>query len=266
MATKPKPSNLSFIGISKVITQTESKRLPQITLVLEYVLKNPIFSAKQLEKSIKVSRDSIDRTIRMLEHKKLIELKEKKARGEKFYKIKSKSKLQSYLDELKRWWYAKIFLRNNNVQKEAIKLKKTLNRNYKKALHSSRLLSEADEKKQFRFISKKKQLQITKIPYPQPVIIWNLPFSEALKIVESYWNGLLCETCFRENKISFLTEYHDEQVCESGHVEILPNVDEFIPHSQFLTRKRSKSLSDSEFKIQKRDYLGKSEKPRTEDE
>lgn len=260
MAAKSKPSDLSFLGIAEAITQAESKRLRQIMLVLEYIQKSHVFSAKQLEKSIEVSRDSIDRTIRLLEQKKIIELKEKQARGEKFYKIKSESELQFYMDKLKEWAYAKILL-GNNVSKGATKLKKTLNRNIKRTMHSSRLISESDQKTQLRFVSKMRQIQITTIPFPDPVIIWDLPYSEASKIVESYGNGLLCEVCFKENKISFLTEHPDEQICESGHVEILQSVDEFSPHSHFLTRKKS-SLSDSEFNIQTQEYLGKPKKSR----
>ncbi|MGC1709243.1 MAG: hypothetical protein WA799_05525, partial [Nitrosotalea sp.] len=204
-------------------------------------------------------------TIKILEQKKIIKLKEKKARGEKFYELKSESKLKSFYKNLREWWAAKLLFKNK-VQKGAKKLKKTMIRNTKKAMHSSRVLSESDQKKQLWFVSKARQQQFTTIPHPNPVIIWDTPMSKATKIMKSYWNGLLCEVCFKENKISFLTEHSGENVCEVGHSTTLQSTDELIPHSYFLTRKRSKSISDSEFRDQKDEILlGKPRKSRMDD-
>ena len=267
---KPKSrlsDDLSIVGISKPISQTESKRLPQVMPILEYLLENnSVFSVGQLVKSTKVSRDSIDRTIRILEQKEIIKLKEKKARGEKFYEIKSQSELKSLYETLRQWWLVKILFKNK-VQKGTTKLKKTMILNTKKAMRSSRLVSESDQKKQLWFVSKARQQQITTIPHPNPVIIWDLPFSQAVKIMKSHWNGLLCEICFKESKISFLTTHSGEQVCELGHVTPLQSTGDFSSHSHIFTRKRSKSISDSEFKAQRDEILlGKTRKSRSDDD
>jgi hypothetical protein len=201
----------------------------------------------------------------MLKQNKFIELQEKKDRGEKFYKIKSKSKLEFYYNKLKQWWSAKLILKNN-VRKEATKLEKAVKRNSKKAMYRSRILRDSDTKKQLLFVSKRRQLQITKTPYPKPVIIFDLPYSEGEKIIKSYLAGLLCETCFHENKISFLTDGSDEQICELGHAKILQNNTEFIPHTSYPVQKRSKSISDSELESQIQEYLRKSRKPKIENE
>lgn len=86
MTNKPKPSDLSLFGISEPISQSMSKRLPQIMPVLEYIRKNKVFSATQLEKSVKVSRDSVDRTLQRLIQTKIIEIKETKAEGRNYTK------------------------------------------------------------------------------------------------------------------------------------------------------------------------------------
>lgn len=266
MNLKSRPfDDFSIAGISKPLSQAESKRLSQVMPVLEFILENSIFSARQLMKSTKVSRDSIDRTIKMLEHEKIINLKETKARGEKFYELKSESKLKSFYENSREWWAVKILFKNK-VQKGAKKLKKTMILNTKKAMHSSRILSELDKKKHLKFASKARQQQITKIPYPQPVIIWEMPMSEASKLVKNFESGLLCETCFQENKISYLVIDSDEEVCEAGHAIVLQSTEEYSPHSEPLTRKRSKSISDSELKFQRKELLGKPRKSRADDE
>jgi DNA-binding HxlR family transcriptional regulator len=255
LARRSISADLPVIGISKSLTQSESKRLPQLLPVLDYILQNSIFSANQIEKSVKkVSRDSIDRTLKMLKEKNLIEFKETKAKGEKFYKIKSKPKLRSYQKTLFKWHLSKILFKNK-VQKQVTKFTKTLRRNEKLAMHSSRLITETQTKKQLRFVSESKQKQFTTIPYPESIKIYDLPFTEGNKIVKNYQKGLLCDICFKENFISFLTEADFEQVCELGHTTFLQNTNEFLVHSAPITRKKSKSISNYELEKQTKDYL-----------
>jgi len=114
LARRSISADLPVIGISKSLTQSESKRLPQLLPVLDYILQNSIFSANQIEKSVKkVSRDSIDRTLKMLKEKNLIEFKETKAKGEKFYKIKSKLN----------YAHIKKLYSNGTFQKSCLKIK-----------------------------------------------------------------------------------------------------------------------------------------------
>lgn len=261
--TNPKSSNYDIIGVSESLTQAESHRLEQSLPILRYIQKNIIFSAKQLEETTQVSRDSIDKTIRKLEKHEIIEFKERKARGEKFYKVISKSKFNSYFDQLEKWDASKSVLKNPT--KNIPKLTKIVTRTIKKGKFRAKIISEKDKKKQLWFVSKKRQKQITpKIPFQNPVIIWNLPSSQAKKIIDSYLNGLLCDTCFKENKISFQTQTNEELVCENGHTTISFS-DELILENEYFDssspmQKRGKNISDSELELQKKVYLKNSKK------
>ena len=212
----------AFTGITERIPQNESQSANYIIPVLEYILKHHEFSVKELEDRLKISRDSIDRTIKILLDRNLIGLEKIKERGKKFYKVKSEEAIKKYYENLFRWKHTKKIFSNQrlssmkdlgNLLNQTKKIGKQLSVHLKRSEQSVQVVTPA-------LLSKPLQLGKT----AKPISIRDMPHSKASKILRDYSNNSLCDVCWKENKVIHVIEDAEnaERVCEYGHSERIP--------------------------------------------
>ena len=101
----------SITGVKQKISQQESQKIEFIVKVLDYALEHNTFSVIDLQKNLGISRNSIDRTIKLLLEKRYIILFSVELKNEKFYKIKSRIKVKHYKNDLNKWKWFKISLK-----------------------------------------------------------------------------------------------------------------------------------------------------------
>ena len=219
-------------GLLDKIPQKISQKIPEMLPILDYFVLNNQASVIELERNTNISRNSIDRTIKYLIEMKVIKFKERKVRNEKIYRVLSLKKLKQYSSELQVWQNYKKIIRSYFKTQKIIKdtkfvdtcnrvsksIRRTIKRNklvYKKITPTllSRKLN----------LDKKQQKKFTIIPYPTPVAINEMNTKGAMMIISKYREGMICDICLNENKISFLKQDYNtyEQICNFGHVSVL---------------------------------------------
>ena len=214
-------------GITCKITQQESQKIDFIVKVLDYGLKHKKFSIMSLQKNLKISRNSLDRTIHMLLKKKFIKLTSTEIKNEKFYSIISKKNVRSYRNDLLNWKRLKIYLKAfpkstlhsiDNYQRGIKRINRIIRRNTKRSKFSSRN-PDYLESIPICFKSKSEQSKHTEIPYPKTVFLKTLPSSFVIKIREKYRNFRLCDVCLKQGRlVDVYNTSDDEAVCiEQGH-------------------------------------------------
>ena len=222
-----KRRDFNITGVKNKISQQESQKIEFITKVLDYALKHKTFSVIDLQKSLGISRNSLDRTIKLLLEKKYIILSSVGFKNKKFYKIKSKIRVKQYQTDLHKWKMFKISLKTiftdktlrtfDNYQRVLIRINKQMQTNLKRNKFRVRKISTLERIP--LHLKKKQQKQITDIPYPKPVFLKSISAIPAFKIVEKYLSYRLCDICLKKGK---LVDVHNisetEVVCiEYGH-------------------------------------------------
>ena len=222
-----KRRDFNITGVKNKISQQESQKIEFITKVLDYVLEHKTFSVIDLQKSLGISRNSLDRTIKLLLEKKFIILSSIGLKNKKFYKIKSKTRAIQYRADLHKWKMFKIALKTiftnktlqtfDNYQRVLIRVNKQMQKNLKINKFKVRKISVL-EKIPFH-LKKEQQKRITDIPYPKTVFLKSINATEAFKIIEKYNNYRLCDECLKYGKlvnVNNISEY--EVACvEYGH-------------------------------------------------
>ena len=66
-----KRRDYNITGVKNKISQKESQKIEFITRVLDYALKHKIFSVIDLQNNLGISRNSLDRTIKLLLEKNI---------------------------------------------------------------------------------------------------------------------------------------------------------------------------------------------------
>ena len=89
-----KGSKLEFKSKFGVPTQGESQKITYILPILDSFLENKSVNITELEQTIPVSRDSIDRTIQLILKYNMIKLEEISLRNKKFYTIKNRNRMK----------------------------------------------------------------------------------------------------------------------------------------------------------------------------
>jgi len=224
-AVKRREPNIT--GVKQKISQQESQKIEFIVKVLDYALEHNTFSVIDLQKNLCISRNSIDRTIKLLLEKRFIILSSVGLKNEKFYKIKSRIKVKQYRNDLNKWKWFKISLKTllkkeslhmlDQYQRKLKQIGKIIQRNSKLSKFQARNISFLESIP--LHLKKKQQEQITDIPYPKTVYLKSIDFTPAFKIVEKYLSYRLCDICLKKGK---LVDVHNisetEVVCiEFGH-------------------------------------------------
>jgi hypothetical protein len=217
-------------GLLDKIPQKISQKIPEMLPILDYFILNNQASVIELERITKISRNSIDRTIKSLIEMNAIEFKERKDRNEKVFRVTSLKKLKQYSSELQAWQNYKKIIKNYFKTQKIIKdtkftdtcnrvsksIRRTIKRNklvYKKM--TPKLLSKKLN------LDKKQQKKFSSVPYPTPVAINEMNTKGAMNIISKYREGLICDVCLKEKKISFLKQEDHEHVCNFGHATVL---------------------------------------------
>ncbi len=216
-------------GVSKKPSQQESRRIKYILPVLVHVIEHKEFSAKQLEKKLSISRDSIDRTIALLLSKKIIKLKRVGTRNEKFYQVDS-TKAKGYRQDLANWNSFKIMitkLRESKRTRQKIasyveiisKAEKQVRRAIKTQQFKANIVTEQFLITPLCLENKKQQTRLTKVMWPKPVSIKEMNWKGAHKIIRSFEEGRVCKTCLKSKKLRLMTMSPDglDLVCKNGH-------------------------------------------------
>ena len=216
-------------GAKNKISQKESQKIEYISPVVDYALKHKTFSVYDLQSKLKFSRNSLDKTIRLLLEKKLIVVSSIGLKNKKFYKAKSKTRLKEYRNDLNQWRFFKsaneAFLTGktldalDNYQRFLNRTQKIMKKNIKRSKFSARKISNL-EKIPFK-LTKEQQRRITEIPYPKKVYLESIYLKDAIQIIEKYKNFLLCDECLKNNLLVDLIEIPEtnERVClKQGHV------------------------------------------------
>jgi len=223
-----KRRDYNITGVRNKISQKESQKIEFITRVLDYALEHKTFSVIDLQNNLGISRNSLDRTIKLLLEKKYIILSFVGLKNKKFYKIKSKTRVKKYRTDLHKWKMFKIYLETmftpkvlrmfDNYQGVLIRVNKQIQRNVKKSKFKARNFT-ALEKIPFK-LKKEYQKQITDVPYPNPVFLKSINATEALKIIEKYRSYRYCDVCLKDKKlVNVINISESEVVCiEYGHV------------------------------------------------
>jgi len=206
-AVKRRDSNIT--GVKQKISQQESQKIDFIAKVLDYALEHTIFSVIDLQKNLGISRNSLDRTIKLLLEKRYIILVSVGLKNKKFYKIKSKIKVKQYQNDLYKWKMFKISLKTllkpktlrmlDQYQRKLKLIGKIIQRNTKLNKFQARNVSNLESIP--LYLKKKQQEQITDIPYPEPVYLKSINSIPAFKIVEKFLNYRLCDICLKEGKL-----------------------------------------------------------------
>lgn len=217
-------------GVDKKPSQQESRRIKYILPVLDYAISHRKFSATQLEKKLSISRDSIDRTVKLLKHKKIIVLSNTGIKNEKFYKVTSLDKAKNYQKDLTNWDSFKNMISNfkkskNSRQKMASyieiigKMGKYVHRAIKTQQFKVNVITKDLLETPLHLESKEQQKRLTSIPWPNPVTIKQMKWKEAKKTIHRYEDGQVCKTCLKKNKLRFMTMTPDglDLVCNEGH-------------------------------------------------
>jgi hypothetical protein len=219
----------NITGTKNKISQKESQKIEYIFAVVDYVLKNKKFTVSDLQKKLKFSRNSLDKTIRILIEKKLIAISFTGLKNKKFYKIKSKTRLKEYKNDLNQWMFFKAanvsFLTGKTLdaldkyQHFMSRIQNTMKKSVKRSKFIARKISDL-EKIPFHF-TKEIQEKITDVPYPKPVYLDSINFKDANLIVKKYNEFLLCDICLKKGILVDLIELYEsnERVCpKQGHV------------------------------------------------
>ena len=214
-----KENKLEFKSKFGIPTQAESQKIIYILPVLDSFLENKSVNITELEQTIPVSRDSIDRTIQLILKYNMIKLEEISLRNKKFYTIKNRNRMKLYRNKLAQWLWIKEIKQDHKTLTElefrlnsSKRIGKQVKRNFKKNIFSKRkttdllyrsLILEGPRRKKSHFI-----------------LIRDLPYSKARKIIKDYLNGKFCETCLKNNRLSLLqTDLEEyEEGCKLGHV------------------------------------------------
>jgi hypothetical protein len=219
----------NITGTKNKISQKESQKIEYIVVVIDYAIKHKKFSVSDLQDKLKISRNSLDKTIRLLIERKMITISSIGLKNKKFYKVKSKTRLKEYKNDLNQWQFFKTantsFLTGKTLdaldkyQHFMSKIQKTMKKSVNRSKFLARKISDL-EKILFRF-SKEEQKKITDIPYPKPVYLKSIYFHDANLIVKKYNEFLLCDICLKKGILVDLIELHEsnERVCpKQGHV------------------------------------------------
>lgn len=225
-AVKRRDPNITG-GIHK-ISQKESQKIDFIALVIDYSLKHKKFSVIDLQKDLGISRNSLDRTIHLLLEKNMIVLHSVELKNKKFYKIKSKTKVKQYLNDLYEWKRFKISL-NTIFKGKTLRLVDNYQRSQKQ-FAITMLKSEKLRKFRARDVSylesiplhldKELQEKITDIPYPKTVYLKSIYATKAIKIINKYLNRRFCDICLEKgNLVNVINISETEVTCvKFGHV------------------------------------------------
>ena len=217
-----KRRDYNITGVKNKISQKESQKIEFITRVLDYALEHKIFSVIDLQNNLGISRNSLDRTIKLLLEKKYIILSTVELKNKKFYKIKSKTQVKKYRSDLHKWNIFKISLEIiftpkilqtfDKHQRVLIRVNKQIQRNIKKNKFKVRN-SYALGKIPFH-LKKEYQKQITDVPYPKPVFLKSINATDAFKIIEKYKSYRYCDICLKDGKlINMINISESEVVC-----------------------------------------------------
>lgn len=219
-----KRKKLDFKPSLGIPSQQESQKIEFILLVLDCFLKNKLVNATELEKKLFISRDSIDRTIKLLLQHHIIKLKMISYRNKKFYTVKNKEIAKIYRKKLFQWMCLKELRKDKRIIQAILKflstygiVNKNLSYHYKRNLFRTRKAEDILSK--FLIVEKKTNTKSLKKTL-KPVLINDLPHSKAAKIIKDYLNGKFCDTCLKDGKLCELkTDIHEvEQGCKYGHV------------------------------------------------
>ena len=217
----------NITGVKNKISQKESQKIDFIAKVLDYALEHTTFSVIDLQKNLGISRNSIDRTIKLLLEKRYIILDSIALKNKKFYKIKSKTKVKQYRNDLYDWMIFKISLKTilkpktlrmlDRHQRGLKIINKIMRKNTKRSKFQARNISTLESIP--LYLMKKQQEQITDIPYPEPVYLKSINVTPAFKIVEKYLSYRLCDICLKKGKlVNIINISETEVVCvEFGH-------------------------------------------------
>jgi len=223
-----KRRDYNITGVRNKISQKESQKIEFITKVLDYALEHKTFSVIDLQHNLGISRNSLDRTIKLLLEKKYIILSDIGLKNKKFYKVKSKTRVKKYRDDLHKWKMFKISLETiftpntlrqfDKYQRIAVRVNRQIQKNIKKNKFKARNISKLE--KISLHLKKDYQEQVTDIPYPEPVFLKSINATDAFKIVKKYNNYRYCDICLEDGKLIDLINVSDyETACkEFGHV------------------------------------------------
>lgn len=210
---------LEFKSTLGIPTQTESQRIIYIIPILDYFLENRLVNATELEHTLPISRDSIDRTIQLLVKYKMIKLEQTLLKNKKFYTLKNNAIAEQYQNKLLQWlWIKEMKQDRKSMSKLKIMLNSTKNIGkqaqhiFKKNISSTRKTTD--------ILYRPLIINKLKSKNSNPVLIRDLPISKARKIIKDYLNGKFCEECLKKNRLSLLqtdSKELSEEGCIYGH-------------------------------------------------
>ena len=170
----------------------------------------------------------MDKTIRLLIERKLITISFTGAKNKKFYKIKSKTRLKEYKNDLNQWLFFKAGNKTiltgetlgalDNYQQFLSRIQDTMRKSIKRSKFSARKITDL-EKIPFS-LTREQQRKITEVQFPKKVFLKSIFFKDAINIISQYKNFLLCDECLKVGKlVDLVIDFEkNERICpKEGH-------------------------------------------------
>jgi len=231
------------------ISQRESQKIDYIIPIIDYFLEHRKASVVRLVKDLKISRDSVERTIKFLVNKKkLLRLHNMVRYGEKLYSITSRKNFRLYGRALM-WWKLltspSLKITNKSV-KIAIK-------NWNRVQHKYRQPNDLFSIK-FK-VNKNEQKKLTTILWPKSFTVDDMHYNSASRLIQNYLGGNFCDECIKNGTLSrYQTDFvNQELICSKGHsIQILHS--EFEMGKNLKSRKKNR-LSYREIRKQSKKYI-----------